>query len=145
VLTRLHELVRVQDAQEMVTAFVARIDPKTYETTWARAGHPPPVLLYPDGTITFLDEVNGPPLGTIASDYPTASLTLSPRSLLLLYTDGLVERRDCVIDDGFAWLAKQVQEHRTAELDTLCTSLVEHPFVPHPAPDDICVLALRTR
>ncbi len=145
VLERLHTLVCMQDASEMVTAFVARIDPETYEMVWSRAGHPPPVLLAPNGETTFLDDVNGPPLGTVDVRYPEARATLDPRSLLVLYTDGLIERRDRVLDEGFAWLAERVREQARAELDTLCTTLVDHPFVPFPAPDDVCVLALRTR
>jgi PAS domain S-box-containing protein len=145
VLERLHTLVCMQDASEMVTAFVARINPITYDMAWSRAGHPPPVLLTPDGDPAFLEEVNGPPLGTVEVRYPVARTTLAPRSLLVLYTDGLIERRDCVLDDGFRWLANRVREQARVELDTLCTDLVEHSFVPFPAPDDVCVLALRTR
>ncbi len=145
VLERLHTLVCMQDASEMVTAFVARIDPETYEMTWSRAGHPPPMLLTPEGDTAFLENVNGPPLGTVDVRYPEARTKLAPDSLLVLYTDGLIERRDRVLDDGFHWLAERVQAQATAELDTLCTNLVEHPFVPFPAPDDVCVLALRIR
>jgi PAS domain S-box-containing protein len=145
VLERLHTLVCLQDASEMVTAFVARIDPETYEMTWARAGHPPPMLLTPEGETIFLQDVNGPPLGTVDAPYREARTKLAPQSLLVLYTDGLIERRDCLLDDGFSWLAERVRENAGAELDTLCTTLVEHPFVPFPAPDDVCVLALRTR
>jgi hypothetical protein len=48
-----------------------------------------------------------------------------------------------VLDEGLAWLAAQVMEHSTEPIDALCNKLVDEPFVPHPAPDDMCIVALR--
>jgi PAS domain S-box-containing protein len=143
VLTRLHRLLRDQDDEAMVTAFVARYDPATGLMSWSRAGHPPPLLVAPDGTARFLDDVNGAPLGTMARAYRTATTRLDPNALIVCYTDGLVERRDRILDDGLAWLAERVHEYAGDPLGTLCDKLVDDPFVPHPARDDICVLALR--
>jgi len=144
ILVRLHTLLRAQDQAEMVTAFVARYDPASNAMTWSRAGHPPPLVVQPDGSAHFLDDVNGAPLGAMARPYRTASAAMPAGSLLVCYTDGLVERRDRILDDGLAWLSTRVREHRDDELETLCDKLVDDPFVPHPAPDDVCVLALRT-
>jgi serine phosphatase RsbU (regulator of sigma subunit) len=143
VLIRLHRLIRNQDDDAMVTAFVARYDPATGVMSWSRAGHPPPLLVSPDGTARWLDDVNGAPLGTMVREYSTATTRLDAGALIVCYTDGLVERRDRILDDGLAWLADRVREYAADPLGTLCDKLVADPFVPHPSPDDICVLALR--
>ena len=143
ILLRLHRLIRNQDDTAMVTAFVGRYDPATCLMTWARAGHPPPLLVAADGTTRWLDDVNGAPLGTIARDYRAATARLDPGALMVCYTDGLIERRDRILDAGLDWLADRVGDLATDPLSTLCDKLVDDPFVPHPSPDDICVVALR--
>jgi serine phosphatase RsbU (regulator of sigma subunit)/PAS domain-containing protein len=144
ILMRLHLLLRSLDSSEMVTAFVARHVPGSEVMTWSRAGHPPPLLVDRRGSMRWLDDVNGAPIGTMARRYETAEVTLPEGSLLVCYTDGLVERRDRVLDDGLAWLALRVCENADEDLGTLCDKLFENPFVPHPSPDDVCVLLLRT-
>ncbi len=144
ILLRVHKLLRAHDAAEMVTAFVARHDPGNHTMTWSRAGHPPPLLVEADGSSRFLDDVNGAPLGTTVTEYRAAITAVPAGSLLVCYTDGLIERRDRVIDDGLDWLHQRVREYVHDDIDTLCNKLVDDPFVPHPSPDDICVLAMRT-
>ncbi len=144
ILIRLHRLLRAHDSLEMVTAFVARYDPERNTMSWSRAGHPPPLIVGPGGTTHFLDDVNGAPLGTMVRDYRSAVTPMPPGSLLVCYTDGLIERRDRIIDDGLAWLRQRVRQYVEDDIDTLCNKLVDDPFVPHPSPDDICVLAMRT-
>ncbi len=144
ILIRLHKLLRAHDSLEMVTAFVARYDPARNTMTWSRAGHPPPLLVGPGGAALFLDEINGPPLGTMVSEYRSAVTPMQAGSLLVCYTDGLIERRDRIIDDGLDWLQQRVRGYVDDDIDTLCNKLVDDPFVPHPSPDDICVLAMRT-
>ena len=90
--------------------------------SWSRAGHPPPLLVSPDGTTRFLDDVNGVPLGTMVREYRTATTRLDPNSLMVCYTDGLVERRDRILDDGLAWLAERVREHRATPSRPSATS-----------------------
>jgi PAS domain S-box-containing protein len=143
VLLRLHRLIRNQDDHAMVTAFVARYEPATSLMSWSRAGHPPPLLVGRDGTTRFLDDVNGAPLGTMVREYRTATTRLDPGALIVCYTDGLIERRDRILDDGLDWLEEKVREYAGDPLGALCDKLVDDPFVPHPSPDDICVVALR--
>jgi PAS domain S-box-containing protein len=143
ILRRLHNMLRTLDDFAMVTAFVGCLDPETRQLAWSRAGHPPPLLVLPDGTSRFLDDVNGAPLGTMTKEYVTHTTTLAPGSLVVGYTDGLVERRDCVLDVGLAWLAGRVMQRRDDSLDALCSGLLDDPFVPRPSPDDMCLLALR--
>lgn len=142
-LARVDRLLHTFEEQAMVTAVVARYEPATGIVAWSRAGHLPPLLCDGGGGTRFLDDVNSPPLGTLAHGFETARARLGPGSLLVLYTDGLVERRDCVLDDGLDWLANRVRETHAQTLTTLCRLLADDPFVPHPSGDDICVLAIR--
>jgi PAS domain S-box-containing protein len=144
ILSRLHALLRMQEEGEMVTAFVARYEPERGVMSWARAGHPPPLVVAPDGATRWMDDVNGPPLGTLSTGYRATDIVLAPGSVIVCYTDGLIERRDRPLTDGLDWLVERVQEYTTDDLKTLCDKLVADPFVPSPAPDDLCVLALRT-
>jgi serine phosphatase RsbU (regulator of sigma subunit) len=127
----------------MVTAIVACYQPDTRVLTWARAGHPPPLLCEPDGTTRFLEDVNATPLGTIGKEFPSAQVELAEDALVVFYTDGLIERRDRIIDEGLEWLAQQVPALHTQPVDTLCSALVERAFVSNPSGDDVCVLVLR--
>jgi serine phosphatase RsbU (regulator of sigma subunit) len=78
---------------QMVTAFHLRLDPATGSAEYVRAGHPPALLRTPDGAVEELAGRGIPPLG-IASDlrYEADRVEIPPGSLLLLYTDGLIER-----------------------------------------------------
>ena len=76
---------------------------------YADAGHLPPVLRTPDGTTSFLDGASSLLLGAPgAEERPEAAIGLPPGSLLLLYTDGLIERRGASLADGLAWLRAEV-------------------------------------
>ena len=101
----------------------------------------------PDGTTRFLDDVNATPLGTIGKNYrDRATPTRSDGALLVLYTDGSIERRDRLIDEGLDVARRaRVDGTRNEPLDdALCDTLVDRSVRrPHPSPDDICVLALR--
>ena len=96
-----------------------------------------------DGTTRFLDDVNATPLGTFGKNFATAQVTLTDGALLVLYTDGLIERRERLIDEGLDWLAARTRTSRNEPLDDLCASLVDRSFASSPSADDICVLALR--
>jgi PAS domain S-box-containing protein len=144
ILRRLNRLVSVFDEHAMVTAFVACYDPATGELTWARAGHPPPLVCGRDGEPRFLEDVNGLPLGIVSDAYDESAVLLAPRSLVVCYTDGLVERRDRSIDTGLAWLAERVGASREHTAREVCQSLLRDPYVPRPSPDDVCLLVVRT-
>ena len=83
--------LRVEAPDRLVTAFVGVIDPLTATLTYRSAGHPPPILRHPDGTLAYLDPP-GLPLGLHErEDAETPAIVLEPGSLLVLYTDGLIE------------------------------------------------------
>jgi serine phosphatase RsbU (regulator of sigma subunit)/PAS domain-containing protein len=142
-LRRVHEMLCTLDPDSMVTAVVACYQPETGVLTWSRAGHPPALVCDAEGNTRFLEDVNATPLGTLGKNFATAQTTLPSGSLLVLYSDGLIERRDRPIDDGLEWLAERTRALRAESVETICQTLVERSFDTSPTADDICVLVLR--
>ncbi|GAA2655971.1 SpoIIE family protein phosphatase [Streptomyces spororaveus] len=144
------ELLRSLDAvvadlgeDEMATCVYAVHDAATGACMIARAGHPPPAVVTPDGNITFLDGPPGTPLGTGGQDFRTEELRLPPGSLLVLYTDGLIEARDRDLDQGMAQLAGALQRV-DQPLEELCDGILRR-LLPCAQQDDVAVLLARTR
>ncbi len=132
---------------EIVTAVVAAVDGLSGLLTCSSAGHPPPLVIGPDGEADFLPVEPQPPLGTW-SDRPRAQGyrgALAPGAVLLLYSDGLVERRDRDLDDGLSALrdaATALSTGRLLPLDQLLDALVTRLVGPDRA-DDVTLLAVR--
>lgn len=126
----------------MATCVYAVHDPATGGWVIARAGHPPPAVATPDGTITFLDGPPGTPLGTGAHDFGTQEVVLPRGSLLVLYTDGLIEARERDLDEGMRQLARALR-HLDRPLDELCDEVLER-LLAAPAQDDVAMLLART-
>ncbi len=113
---------------------------------WASAGHLPPLLLGPGGGVQVLD---GPRPGLLLGVDPTTprsdqEVLLEPGSTLLLYTDGLVERRDQVFDDGVALLARSLADLRERPVAELCDELLVR-MLPDGAEDDVALVAVCLR
>ncbi|MFF0731699.1 SpoIIE family protein phosphatase [Streptomyces chartreusis] len=123
------------------TCLYAVYDPVTRRCTMARAGHPPPVVVTPDGQVSFPEPPAGPPLGLGGMGFEAGEIELSEGSLFGLYTDGLVEAADDV-ERGMVRLGELLSRHGL-DLATLCTSAVRE-LVPAPQPDDIALLLART-
>ncbi|MGW5480286.1 SpoIIE family protein phosphatase [Streptomyces sp. NPDC004008] len=120
-------------------------DPITRRCTMARAGHPPPVIVDPQGQVVFPDLPAGAPLGLGLGLVPFESveLELAEGSLLALYTDGLVESRDDDIDVGLRRLGIALAQ-TGSPLEDLCSRAIE--ALPTQAPaDDVTLLLARTR
>ncbi|MET9885678.1 SpoIIE family protein phosphatase [Streptomyces sp. NPDC006430] len=129
-------------AEPMIATFLyAVVDPETGHCRITRAGHPPPATVAPDGTVRLLQLPPGTPLGVGGTTFATTDLTLPPGSLLVLYTDGLVEARGSDIDERLADLTRLLTEPQ-GSLDHLCDSLITH-LVPASADDDIALLIAR--
>jgi serine phosphatase RsbU (regulator of sigma subunit) len=128
----------------LVTAVVAVLTPEGDGTAlcWSNAGHPPPALVARDGTVRLLERTPERLLGVEDGARRTDStLVLQPGDTLLLYTDGLVERRDRLLDEGTAWLVGELRRRAGAPLDDLCDGLLaELTGTGH---DDVAVLAVR--
>ncbi|HEY9303811.1 MAG TPA: SpoIIE family protein phosphatase, partial [Mycobacterium sp.] len=102
------------------TAFCAVLSPDTGELVYSSAGHPPPILVYADGTMRTLDDGHTIPLGVRPDrPRPEAHVTVPARGTLLLYSDGLVERRGSPLDQGIARASAVVQDGRDSALDDL--------------------------
>ncbi|MET8243793.1 SpoIIE family protein phosphatase [Streptomyces sp. NPDC005202] len=107
-LTRIADLVQRLAAEAPpgdhdvmgATCLYAVYDPVTRRCAMASAGHPPPVLVRPDGTTEAVDVSPGPPLAVCGMPYETTTIDLDPGSVLALYTDGLVHRGALDSDDG---------------------------------------------
>jgi serine phosphatase RsbU (regulator of sigma subunit) len=151
VLAGLDSAARGLDLDTMATALVARLeqdDPELLEgatrVRWSSAGHPPPVLLEADGTATLLDgQLPDLLLGVDAATLRVDRVaTIHRGGTLLLYTDGLVERRDRDLDAGIDELLRVVGELADLPLDQLCDRLLERMFLPD-TEDDVALLAVR--
>src|SRR5215467_7050322 len=99
----LNDLVHHVDPEHTASVVAGYFDPPTRVLTWAQAGHPPPVLVR-DGKAETLSQPPGVLLGAGRSGYEAASLAMQPQDLLLLYSDGLIERRNRSLEDGLAAL-----------------------------------------
>jgi PAS domain S-box-containing protein len=95
-----------------VTCCYAVLDIGARTLRWAQAGHFSPLIVFADGTSTYLDERPGPPLALFkAQRYESSSVEVRPGDRLLMFTDGLVERQREHLDVGLARLAKLAASH----------------------------------
>ncbi|MFJ9545730.1 SpoIIE family protein phosphatase [Streptomyces erythrochromogenes] len=125
------------------TCLYAVYDPTSQVCTMARAGHLPPALVHPDGSVTFPDLPAGPPLGLGGLPFETAEVRLPEHSTLVLYTDGLVEGRHRDIDVSLDQLRRALA-HPDRKPDETCRAVIEAVAPEHPD-DDIALLVARTR
>ncbi|MGY4922366.1 SpoIIE family protein phosphatase [Streptomyces sp. 900105755] len=125
------------------TCLYAIYDPVSRRCTVARAGHPPPALVRPDGGVEFADVPAGPPLGLGGLPFETAELELAPGSSLVLYTDGLVEDRQRDIDEGLELLAGALESAAGDTPDETCAAVLER--LPARPSDDVALIVARTR
>jgi GAF domain-containing protein len=123
-----------------------RLDPERGRAVMARAGHPPPLLRRPDGRVRVLDLAGGPLLGIDgAAAYPTTEVDLAPGSVLVLYTDGLIESPGVDIEDALAGLGRRLAEADDQPLDDLADDLVRQGATTRERADDVALLLLRAR
>jgi serine phosphatase RsbU (regulator of sigma subunit)/anti-sigma regulatory factor (Ser/Thr protein kinase) len=132
-----------QERSRMATLIYATLNLDTWVVDFARAGHPYPLLLRADGSSTYLTEAGGPPLGSGAvSEYDQQRITLGPAETLLLYTDGLIERRGRSLSDGEAVLADAATS-APSDPELMCRTVIRGLTEGIEVPDDIAVLAVR--
>jgi anti-anti-sigma factor len=142
VVQRLSRLVAEFESAQMATLTYAVLDPDTRSLSFASAGHPPPLLIGPDGLATYLMEGRSPPLGVTTAAQAEATITIRPGSTLMLYTDGLIERRRGSIDESMEALRGAVEGHH-GNLDSLCDDRVLQPPRPESSGDDVALLMVR--
>jgi serine phosphatase RsbU (regulator of sigma subunit) len=135
----LNELVHHVAPEHTASVVAGYFDPVTLTFTWAQAGHPPPLLIR-GPVVRPLERPAGVLLGAGTEEYSAATIGLNPGDLLLLYSDGLIERRDRSLDDGLEALQAAVAGIDDPEraIDTALKALGS----PDPE-DDTCLVALR--
>ena len=126
------------------TVFCAVMDDANDTLLYASAGHLPALLMDPGGEVTVLDQGQGVPLGlSTCSVRPETEVNMGPGATLVLYTDGLVERRGESLDEGIDRLRRVLVEHRGAAPDQLADELVAALVPPGSQSDDIALLVHR--
>lgn len=150
-LGHLDELVARMDQDEEAgdgaitgaTCLYAIYDAVSGRCSVARAGHPGPALVLPDGTVEFPEIPAGLPLGIGGMPFEATELHVPEGSRLVLYTDGLVERRDRDIDDGLRQLSSALAGRDRTPEET-CEDVLAAMLPMRPG-DDVALLVARTR
>ena len=143
-LTALDQFAARLPGARCTTAFCAVLSPDTGELVYSSAGHPPPIVVLADGTTRLLDDARATPLGlSFDRSRPEHRETLPARATLLLYTDGLVERRREPLDKGIARAADLVQENRDTGLDDLARQVMSRLAPGGGYQDDVALLLYR--
>lgn len=127
------------------SVFCAIIDPAAATVTYSSAGHPPPILAAPDGTWSLLDQAQSLPLAVFPSGTQRAQATaaLPAGATLMLYTDGLVERRHVPVDDGISAAAEILATHCAQHPGTLADKITSAMMPRAGFEDDVAVLIYR--
>ncbi|MCL6672308.1 PP2C family protein-serine/threonine phosphatase [Streptomyces panaciradicis] len=149
ILTRLHHMLRHLQPELYATAMIARFRPGDPRVLWASAGHPPAVVRDVDGAVRVLDHKPGVMLGIpLPGVYPDHRAELPAGSSLVLYTDGLVERRGEGIDAGIGRLCRALEAVSTSELeqdpDAAADALLKPLLHDSERADDVCLLLCHT-
>jgi serine/threonine-protein kinase RsbW len=135
----------VEAARHSTVAY-AELDLESGRLRFACAGHMPPIVVDAGAEPRLVWEGRSPPLGAYlggtAPARAEAELTLGPGARLVLYTDGLVERRERSIDDGLAQLLAEIARRPRAPVSELVGALAGALLDPESNADDVCLLAL---
>ncbi|MFH8657870.1 ATP-binding SpoIIE family protein phosphatase [Streptomyces afghaniensis] len=142
VLQLLDGLAAEIDANQIATCAYAVHDPNEGKLVYASAGHLPILVRDENGAVLRADEPTGPPLGTGGWMHASGSIPLGPGSTAVLYTDGLVERRDADLDEGIAALESALAG-ATGTPQVVCDRLVRSAGVTPDHDDDVAVLVLQ--
>jgi PAS domain S-box-containing protein len=145
VVAKLNRLLTATERDTIATLVYGILDPSTGSLQWSCAGHPPPItgtatgashLLSPVGLVLGVDE---------DAEYSDAEFSIAPGSSLLLYTDGLVERREEHLDDGFERLRLTVERAGDVGVEQLCRRVIAGMVGDDRRGDDVCLLGLWRR
>jgi PAS domain S-box-containing protein len=142
VMARVNRLVITGEEEAMATVLYLVLDRETGDVSFASAGHPPPLVLSSDGA-RFLEGGRAVPVGAAEPGvFREATAVLPPGASLLLYTDGLVERRDTPLEQRLGELADAAGRGEDG-LEALCNSVLERVLGHHEPTDDVALLAVR--
>ncbi len=147
VLQKVDLAIESLDLGATATAVVARLVQKAdhaFYLRWSNAGHPPPFVISPDGQVRSLDDPSNDVLLGVAphSERHESEVELAAGATVLLYTDGLIERRGQSIDEGIVVLRKVLNRLKDRKLDDLCDELL-NAMLPANTEDDVALVAVR--
>ncbi|MET7986858.1 SpoIIE family protein phosphatase [Streptomyces sp. NPDC005281] len=144
IMGHLNDIVSGLGDHAYATCLFALYDSTDGSCTVVRAGHPPPLVVRPDGTAHFPEVAVNPPLGAAFPPFETTELQLPAESLMVLYTDGLVESPQREIDQGMNQLAGLLAgEADRPDLAELCDSVTAGLLPGGPTADDAALLIAR--
>ncbi|TDD58596.1 hypothetical protein E1263_18455 [Kribbella antibiotica] len=143
-LTALDRFAATIPGADCSTVFCGVLDPQTGQLIYSSAGHPPALVGLPDGQIQSLDGGGSIPLAVRPEiKRPEAEYVVPGRATLLLYTDGLVERRRQSLDEGMAKAAAALLRRRSDPMDELATGLMDELAPASGYEDDVALLVYR--
>jgi anti-sigma regulatory factor (Ser/Thr protein kinase) len=142
-LERMNGFAREAAGGPMATLLYGVVDPERGRMHLASAGHPPPLVIGPQGDAWFAEGPAGPPLGVVRFPvYEESTISLQPGATVVLYTDGLIERPGVSLDQGLDWL-RNVAAGISGGLDDFCAALIRASLHQTPQADDVALLAIR--
>jgi anti-sigma regulatory factor (Ser/Thr protein kinase) len=142
VVGRLNDLLFREGEQRTATLAYLALDQETSRVTAVSAGHVPPLLVGPAGEADYLDLPSGPPVGAARiAHFREAQFDIPPGSLVLLYTDGLVERRDEPLDVGLERLRTTAAAAATLSPLAFCDAMLSRVLENIDQEDDVALLA----
>ena len=145
VVKRLNALLNGIADESMATLLYLELDAAAGLGWIVCAGHPPPLLRAPGGTVAYVETQGAAPLGAWPhTTYTATRITIEPGSLLVLYTDGLVERRGSSLDVGLSHLRDKLAATPLEAADAVCEELLTVAGEDTTLTDDIAVLVVRT-
>ncbi|MEU0542086.1 SpoIIE family protein phosphatase [Nocardia sp. NPDC005978] len=143
-LTALDRFAARLPGAKCTTVFCGVLDPDTGELVYASAGHPPPILMHADGVTTHLRQARSLPLGVRPEHSRSeAGIRLTARSTLLLYTDGLVERRRHSLSEGIEAAGVLVRAGSDQTPEELATAVLAGMTPDDGYEDDVALLLFR--
>ncbi|MGP3961090.1 SpoIIE family protein phosphatase [Nonomuraea sp. 3N208] len=125
------------------TCVYAVYDPVIRRCTIAGAGHPPPAIVMPSGEVTFLRPPSGTPIGVGLGSYRSLDLELAEGSLIVFYTDGLIETREADIEAGIDRLGTALSRAAALPLENVCAAVIRSMVGDTGSEDDIALLVAR--
>ena len=142
-IAKLSSFIATQEPEAFATIICVEIDPATGEGIWASAGHPAPILLNPEGVSVHLRGKPAPPIGSADPqslqqpiEHPVA---LRAGDRLVMFTDGLFERRGVDIEIGLTHLMITAEQTRESDVATACDSILREMLLGS-HDDDVCLL-----
>lgn len=148
VLSEAERVMNLISLNTLATVLVGRLEPAAEagaprRLRFCNAGHPPPLIVPPDGRVQVLASGDASPLlGVGAGPRGEQQVDLVPGTTVVLYTDGLVERRDQSIDEGIARLSTVLAGSAGADPEALCDAVLAD-LMPERPQDDVALLAVR--